>query len=516
MKLTDSTLLARILQCALVAVLALSATPVHAQDQTTDFSPIVVNGSLPFDIDMQIHDMGSATMPTLQSYAYGQVGDDYIFVSGRTNGLHNFSGNGTLNFPPVYQNTDIWIINPVTQQTWSRSLSDASSGLNQAQVDSLSATSTEFYQSGSTLYVAGGYLYDSGTSNFTTSSNLTALDLPAVDNWVKTGIGSLASSFRQTSSPITQVTGGSMTQINGQTLMTFGQSFEGGYGSANFTQTYTEQVRTFTINDNGTALSITPGTNSTMDADAYHRRDLNVVPSLTPNGTNGSLTPGLVALSGVFYNGSGVYTVPVEITANGTPSMADPNAPGTFKQGMNNYQSPVINLYDTATNTGHAILFGGISLHYYNYGNNTFTFDDEAPFISQTTDVTRDATGNFAQYLLSANAGFPSNLTWSNGTANGTLLFGAGADFLPASGLPMLDNGMIDLQSLTGNTLLGYIYGGIVSQVGDTSDPATQTTASSYIFDVYYTPSAIPEPAMMAWLIGISSGLLAFARKRGW
>ena len=160
------------------------------------------------------------------------------------------------------------------------------------------------------------------------------------------------------------------------------------------------------------------------------------------------------------------------------------------------------------------MLFGGISLHYFGTSNTSelptgpYTFDDTAPWISEATDVTLDSSGNFTQYLM-ANATFPS--VAFNGTLN-TNLLGAGAQFLPASGLPMLGNGMIDLQSLSNTTLLGYIYGGIIG----TNDGNDDTAASGYIFDVYYTntPTVIPEPATWAWVLGLSAGLLAFWRKR--
>jgi hypothetical protein len=48
---------------------------------------------------------------------------------------------------------------------------------------------------------------------------------------------------------------------------------------------------------------------------------------------------------------------------------------------------------------------------------------------------------------------------------------------------------VIKLSQLHGPTTLGYIYGGIFSQVGNTTDPGAQTTASNQVFKVTLTPN---------------------------
>ncbi len=487
-----------LLLSATLAFLLCAATA-HAQNnQTPAVSPIVVNGDLPYQINLSTQDMGSADVPTLQSYAIGQVGDDWVVVDGRTNGLHGFIGNGTQNFPPANQNTNVWVIDPVTKQTWSRSLSDASAGITPQEFNALSATAAEFYQSGSTLYVAGGYLYDSTHDNFTTYNTLTALNLPGIVNWVQTGTGSLGQNLLQTNSTAFQVTGGAMSQINGLTLLSLGQDFEGPYTVAS-NGNYTQQVRTFNIVNTGSSLSIANYSASIPDPN-YRRRDLNVVPELQSDG-HGGYVQSLSALSGVFTVSGGAWTVPVEISANGTTTMADPNAPGTFKQGMNNYHSPVISLYDSATDATHSVILGGISLQFYDSGNSTFITDNNLPFIDQSTDIVRTADGNYTQYLLNS-AAFP-NISGPNGP----LLFGAGAEFVPTPGLPMID-GMIDMGNLTGPTLLGYVFGGISADLPDFGN----STASNTIFDVYYTP--VPEPAQTTLAIAAGATVLVVLSRR--
>jgi hypothetical protein len=476
------------------------AAPARAQDQTPTVSPIVVNGNLPFNISLSVQDMGSADVPTLQSYAIGQVGDDWVIVDGRTNGLHSFTNNGTINFPPIDQNTNVWVIDPVTGQTWSRSLSDPTANITTQEFNALSATAAEFVQNNSTLYVAGGYLYDSSIDNFTTYDTLTAINLPGLINWVQNDTGTLGQNLLQATNPAFQVTGGALNQINGLTLLSLGQDFEGPYTVAS-NGNYTQQIRTFNIINDGTSLSIANLSASTPDPN-LRRRDLNVVPLLQSDG-HGGYIQSLSALSGVFTLGGGAWTVPVEISANGTPSMADPAANSTFKQGMNNYKSPVISLYDSATDSTHSVLLGGISLQYYDAANATFDTDENLPFISQSTDIVRTAGGNYTQYLLSS-ATYPTITAPTNGQP---WLFGAGAQFVPATGLPMID-GMIDMDSLTSPTLIGYVFGGIQADQGDDGN----STASNTIFDVYYTP--VPEPGYAAAVFAAATTATAWIRRR--
>ena len=97
---------------------SISAAP--SGDQTPNFSQ-VTNWSGAYDLAFAEYDMGTASVPTLQSFASGIYDDQWVLIAGRTNGLHGFSDDGLANFPPKYQNTDVWVIDPVSKETWSRS-----------------------------------------------------------------------------------------------------------------------------------------------------------------------------------------------------------------------------------------------------------------------------------------------------------------------------------------------------------------------------------------------------------
>ncbi|HEY6563665.1 MAG TPA: hypothetical protein VIY86_04175, partial [Pirellulaceae bacterium] len=447
-------------------------------------SPIVVGGTLPYQVHLEPYDFGSADFPTLHSYASATFDNQWVLLAGRTNGLHSLTSGGFNSFPPASQNREVWVIDPVTRQTWHRSLESAGSGLSQSVVDSLTRTNTQFDQQGGTLYVTGGYGYDRTTNRFGTSDTLSAIDLGALAAWVQNGTGSAAAALRQLHDPIFKVTGGGMARIGGTTHLVFGQDFDGPYAGGAVDGHYTKQVRSFEVLDDGVELSIQNARQS-MPVDAYRRRDLNVVPMLHRDPLTGELEQSLTALSGVFTPppGFGIWTVPVEIDADGMPTMADPSLTGTFKQGMNTYHSAKLGLFDPTTGEMHTVLFGGISYQFYDRANGVFVNDPQVPFINQLTSIVRDAAGNYTQYLLDTE--FPLLTNPDNGQA---WRFGANAEFFVAPGLATLPHNILDLSQFTQPTTVGYIVGGLASDDGNFGN----TAASNIVFRVSVAP--VPEP----------------------
>ncbi|HEX4413039.1 MAG TPA: hypothetical protein VH107_05380 [Lacipirellulaceae bacterium] len=421
----------------------------------------------------------ASSLPTLQSFAVGETSGQWVFISGRTNGLHGFDASQPgSNFPSQYENEDVWVVDYASGQSWHRSLTDPTSGLTATQVASLSPSNTEFYQSGTHLYMAGGYGTDAG-GNYVTFDTLSSINLPGLANWVTTGTGSAVSNIRQIHDPTFQVTGGAMYVNNGKTNLVFGQDFEGAYTPTS-SGTYTLKVRNFNVVDDGTNLSVANIGASAQSAN-YHRRDLNVFPTVRPNG--GDVAEGLDALSGVFTPLNGAWTVPVEIDANGTPTMASASAPGTFKQGMNNYESAKVGIYSPSTGKMNEILFGGIGLQYFDAASNSIVTDNDLPFVNDISSVVIDSTGNYTQNYLGQMPGLYD-------LSNNLLRFGANAEFIPADGLPMYDNGVINLDLLKEPTIIGHIFGGIVANAPQTRvSPSTLSAASNQIFEVVLVPS---------------------------
>lgn len=481
--------------------IALQVSVVVAQHQTDNTSPVRLNSNLGYTIGLRPVDFGIANLPTLHSYSVGTWNGRWVMMAGRTNGLHGFSDVGSQNFPVASQNRDVWVIDPVSGQSWSRSLLDASSGLSANDVAALTTTNNQFVQRGDQLYTVGGYGANA-TSGFSTHNALAAIDLPGIVDWVTTGNGTAAENIRMVRDEMFRVTGGAMYEMNGRTHLVFGQNFNGGYIPGRNGE-YTRQIRSFDIVDDGTNLGIENVT-LTTPLPEYRRRDLNVFPTIS-RAPGGGLTQGLTALSGVFTEANGVWTVPVEIDANGNPSMADPKAPGTFRQGMNNYHSAKLGLFSEATGAMHEVLFGGLTLVDYDPTTQQFYQDDNIPWTNSITAVVRNELGEYEQTLLGS---FPQLFD-----QEGNLLrFGANGEFIPLDGLGLYENGVINLDALTGPTVLGHIYGGLFSNAPHVRNvPGAVSGASNIIWEVTFIP--VPEPSGVVVFALAGIGLLMRRRR---
>jgi hypothetical protein len=445
-----------------------------ADNQTADTTPISMSG-LPFKVVIQ---QAPFQLPVgIQGGVVGIYHGQWILIGGRTNGVHGFS-NTDANFPPASQNSTIYVVNPATGQTASRSLFDPGSGLNQQQIDTLSVTSPQAYQEGDTLYVTGGYGFSYSTGTYTTQAVLTAINLQGLVQWVN-GSGTVVNNISQLYNAEFQITGGRMYKLGSVTQLVFGQDFEGSY-NVNSNGNYSEQVRRFQISSNGgqVAATILPSLPSTPDAN-FRRRDLNVVPAIF--NVNNLLQYGLIAYGGVFTPTVGVWNVPVIIKDGVNPAMADPNSPASFKQGMNQYSCATAGLFSKKTSSMYNIFFGGISFGF--YVNGTFQTDNEIPFTNEITTVKMDKNGNFTQYLMDGQ--YPNILSPAV-NPNNNLLFGGSAYFIP-NNISSYPNNVINLDNIRAATVIGYIVGGIASTL-----PNTNTIFDSYGSPYVFTVTLVP------------------------
>jgi hypothetical protein len=504
----------------------LVVSPVNAANQTADITPIQFNSALPYQITLQEYDFGPEELPTLHSFNAAHYDGKWILFAGRTNGLHGFAGPGPRpeNFPASSQNKEVWVIDPVAKQSWHRALDGPTGGLTTTELRSLTPANTQFLQRGDYLYVTGGYGIQTDLAGGLngTFDTLSAIHLPGIMDWVINNNGTAKDRIRQISDPAFQVTGGAMYEVDGRAHLVFGQRFNGNYGPGT-NGTYTNQVRSFDIIDDGTpnGLSFANLMSTTPDATKYRRRDLNVFPVVRPDGVGG-LDQQIVALSGVFTTTDGIWTVPVEVDPNGLTTniqMDDPNLPETFKQGFNGYHSAKLGLYSEAREEMHEVLFGGISLQFFDTATQSVMEDPFMPFINDITSVVIDENGDYSQHWLGQYPEITQIVDTPGGPVEKRLRFGANAEFFLADGIPTYDNGVIRLDALTQPTVLGYIYGGIESNSPHTRDsmtgqpiPFAQTGASQRIFTVLYTP--VPEPSTLVLLvIGTVSAFLP--RRRG-
>jgi hypothetical protein len=447
---------------------------VSAQNQTESLTPVLPPDTLPFSLEIEQASFG---LPTgLQGHAAGVYDGLWVLIAGRTNGLHGFDNHGN-NFPVMFQNTTVYIVDPSNGFSWNRSLKDPGSGLSQEEIDILSVTAPEFFQKGKTLYLVGGYGINTATQQMDTKKTLTAIDLEKLIRWVKCGVPSVKNAIRQTTSPFLQVTGGALFQDNDHApfLLMLGQDFEGLYVPSS-NGIYTEQIRAFWLNDDGKHLSITP--HHVKKRPDYRRRDLNAVPILHNQQT------AYVAFAGVFALEGGVWTVPITISPDGSSFEPNPQAPQTFKQAMNQYNCACFGLYSSKANDMYVVFPGGISFGYFENGE--FQTDEEDPFINQVTTIKIDKHNSFSQYLMEGE--YPYIVSTGSNPGN-QLLFGAEATFFPAGRIPLFRNGVIRLDELPKEpTVIGYIAGGIMSTLPNTNT-MSDSTASPYVFKVTLIPT---------------------------
>lgn len=552
----------------LAACLLLSlATAARAQDQTVTgstadgFSRVTpwATGSHGYQISLQRRTWSDHAnpLPGLQSFASAVYGNEWVMLAGRTNGMHDFTPSGEANFPPNRQNVDVWVVNPVTMRTWHRSLADGTS-LSLDQISRLSATNTQFFQRGDGFFVAGGYgsLLTSATYNavtgsttivssgsFTTHDTLTAIHLPELVGWVKSGTAAVPASLPATA--VTQiagpdgyftVTGGEMFRTtNDQVHLVFGQNFQGPYGGPS-NGVYTSQVRSFTLDytPGGGAvaptLSYTPVSASPEPGDdtQFRRRDLNVVPSIRRDPTDPTaVQDGMIAYAGVFTGtaiatgtgtvpspGNGVWTLPVEITATGLPTMIGTTSTASgFVQAMNQYSSANLSIFSGSTGDFTTFMFGGITANTFDPQSGTLTYQAGYPFTNQITAVTRDVAGGYSQHYVGE---YPFTPLVS-GTRTFSL-YGAEAKFFASPDLPAhvkYENGVFKLDELLalGSGTIGYIYGGIASSVPNTTS-RFDSTASPEIFAVIITLVPEIEPAGLATALALAGAALGLLERR--
>jgi hypothetical protein len=506
-------------------ILLVLAIPADAANQTATVTPVIVGGGLPYRVELQQHDVArEMSRPSLHSFYAAEHEGQWILLGGLSNGLHGFDVDRT-SIPERFQNANVWVLDPINKTSWSRSLIPglANSGLTNEQLLSLTPANPQFEQVGQRLYVTGGF-GDNDVIDPTardTFSTLTAFDLPGLVNWVKGGTGMAVDHIRQITDPLFKVTGGEMIAVGDQMHLIFGQDFNQPYDGNRVNGEYTQQVRTFTIQDDGTNLGFTH-VQSTTPADHFRRRDLNIYPTIQDN--SGTLEEGLTALSGVFTDTRGAWTVPVEIDDRGNPVQADrgndplnmsgelDNDGQVFKQGMNNYHSAKLGMFSEIDGSMHELLFGGITLQEYDPGNasadaNGFVTDSRLPNSSQFSSVVRNADGSYEQHYLGA---YPE--LYTNEDTPQLMRFGSNAEFFSAEGIPTYDNGVINFDLLpVGDTTVGYIYGGIIANAPHVfGNPAALSSASGEIFAVVV--SKVPEPHSLV-LLAIALGLVRLKQR---
>ncbi len=419
---------------------------------------------LPFTVDLE--EVGAAASPALHSATVGAWGGRWLFLGGRTGGIHLF---GSAGFPASGVNPDAVVYDPAADTRWTASLATLPDSL----ADPLRAWNTEFYQDGPTLYVVGGY-GPQAAGGKVTFPTLLAVDVPAFTAAVVAG-APLAPHVRRLTDVRLAVTGGHLLRLGGRYHLAGGHRFDGEYisGHSPF-QAYTDAVRHFRIDDDGASLRLADYA-ETVDAERLHRRDGNAAPVVRPDGSEW-----LVLYGGVFTGLNLPFRHPVLVDEAGATESEG------FTQRIGHYTAPALPLYDAATGSTHTLFLGGMGQDYVDAATGDWRDDTLIPFVDDVAVTSRDATGAWSETVL------PFRMPGFLGTNMAVF---------PADGVPRTDGGVVRLRELAGRTLVASVHGGIAATTRHPGLlPTTGTSsASARVFAVYVTPLPVategaPEP----------------------
>jgi hypothetical protein len=418
-----------------------------------------VSGCQTNNINVRLEPIEIPNLDGVQSYVIGQHEGKWLILGGRLDGLHmkqpfaSFSADGN--------NLDITVVDPISKEVWRTTNQSLSANLK----EQLSSSNMQFFQEGNTLYTIGGYGYSDTNQDHITYPFLTAIDVEGLMNAIINGT-SINSYFRQVEDNQMAVTGGYLSKIENTYYLVGGQKFTGRYNpmgpdhGPGFLQEYTNEIRQFNINDNGTSLLI-EHINTSHDEMHLHRRDYNLS-SVMMNDND----EGLIAFSGVFQNTADVpWLYPVVIDNESyTPVEA-------FTQHYNHYHCANASFYSKEKQFSSVIFFGGIAQFYDEDG--VLVQDNDVPFVNTIAAVNRDNEGNFSETLLKAK--MPG-------------LLGASAEFILAEDAPLYKDDIINLDAFDDNeTHIGYIYGGINSSEPNIFwiNTGEESIASPVVYKVY-------------------------------
>jgi hypothetical protein len=420
-----------------------------------------------FGYDIQLNPINIPNLPGLHSYAVAQHAGKWLLVGGRKDGLHARQPFNA--FPSSQNNSTLFVVDLANLSFTSADLSSLSTSLQ----EQLQATNCNFIQDGDALYIMGGYGYSASNSNHITHNKITAIDVPGLIQAIEQA-NPIASFFKQITNDNMAITGGQVGKIGNRFYLVGGHRFDGRYNPMNnptYTQTYSNQIRSFEIENTASNLQIVNYQTQT-DALHLHRRDYNLVPQVFPSGELG-----YTISSGVFQpNADLPFLYPVDLTANGYVPQTG------FNQYLNNYHSGKSALYSSQNNAMYSLFFGGMSQ--YQWVNNALIQDNLVPFVKTIGCVERKANGDLFETKLPVE--MPN-------------LHGAGAEFIYNTNLPHYNNEVIKLDEITANEfIIGYLYGGIKSSSQNpfSSNQTSLTQAESVIYEVKLTKNpdlGLPE-----------------------
>jgi len=529
------------------------AAPAPQPTATSPTPVVATSANLPYTLNIApVTAPGIALLPGIQSGVYAQTVPSAAYPSGlwlvfggRTNGLHNFSPSGEQSFPASFQNSVVYVINPVNWQVWSRPWSQTNVSVSIS--NSLSSTNQAFYTNGDTLYTAGGYSVPD-TVSFTGSVSALSRDITVTSGLENLVVGRKVSAVLPfPSGQSIFLPGTTITAINGHTVTVSDAAVVDapGVSMAAFNKTYTTYSTLTGLSIKGLAQAVINGSDVARLARIRQMSDSRV-----------AVTGGdMAALNGRTYlafghnfqggyNGatasiSQVYSSEIRsfrIIDNGRRlaianyrAVRDPVnfrrrdgnlvsfigsdgqselafLGGVFTPGSSGigYQAPILigrdgriridaayQQFFSQYTTANIPLYDSRTrsmydvlmggISLYNYANGQLTEDTELPWVDDVTSLVRTRNGSFQEYIMP-----PIPAVTPGSTGN----YGANAAFFINQALPATSKGVIQLNRMRGPTVVGYMFAGIYSTVSNTSSNTFRATgASNQVFQITMTPS---------------------------
>lgn len=439
----------------LLLLSSLTLTPIFAQID-----------EIPFHLE--IEEITYNDWTGLHSFAFADWNGYWFFVAGRSNGLHGFfpfSG-----FPESEANHSIWMMNPQTGDYWQQDIRDLPASI----ADALQSSNPQYVQKEDFLYIVGGYGKSADSGDFITYPYLTTLDLEMLTN-LMLAEESVLPAIQQIEDERMRVCGGEMLSLHNRFYLFGGHNFSGLYsqtGLPTFTQTYTNELRTFEVVNNDMSLEINNYEAIKDDAN-FHRRDGSFAPIIDANGEEA-----LVYYGGVFrYDKDIPFFNPIYLKEG------EVDVDESYEQKMSHYTCPLLPVFDENTGNMFTTFFGGLSFHYFDRGTERMVVDSLVPFIDDITTLIRLADGSSKEVVLP--------IEFDD-------LLGTNAKFILDKAAPHYDNKVIRLDRIEERTRVGYIFGGIKALFAN----ITPSSASNRLFEVYLTPkmpNPISSPNLMNW-----------------
>ncbi len=416
------------------------------------------------DFSISLNNYAGCALPGLQSYAFGEWEGNYVFIGGRTEGLH--LKQPWVSFHPDQRNTNIVVWSSTEHRTWTISTSSLPTALH----EQLSSSNIQFYQERAKLILVGGYGYSKAIDDKKSFPALLVIDLPLLITEIKKGTIT-EKAFQIFNNESFAVCGGQLEYLNGKFYLVGGHRFDGSYnpkGNPTYVQNYVNGCRSFELKEEGQKLEVVQLA-SYIDTTLLHRRDYNLAPTMI------SGKPGLMAFSGVFQLERDMpYRNVVRMNESGDWEEVD-----GFYQSYNHYHTAHIDLYDSASEKVHHYFLGGIGEYYLQ--NDTIVQDSNTPFVKTISRIEVDSDGKMNEFATGLE--MPDYL-------------GSGAHFLMAPGLPKTANGLIDISMFKEKrVLLGYVFGGIKSRKPNIfwENEGADSEASTLVQEIYWESKSVIE-----------------------